>query len=80
MKISLVIAFFASSIALGWIAMSHTPAMAYYPPQCINVGGESYCLSRFYTAGQCVTRKFNGTNYHYCRHAAGGGAGEGSGY
>jgi hypothetical protein len=80
MKGSLVLAVFAAFIALGWIAISHTPARAYTPPQCINIGGEPYCLSSYYTAGLCITRKYNGTNYHYCRHAAPHPGGGGSGY
>jgi hypothetical protein len=70
-------AFFASAIALGWIAVS--PAQAGSGPQCINVDGERYCMSNFYTAGLCIHRKYSGVMYVYCRKRRSGGSG-GSGY
>jgi hypothetical protein len=72
MKSSLVLAVFASLVALGWIAVAHTPARATpSPPRCLDIGGEQYCLSVYYAPSICVNRRYYGTTYHYCRtHAA----------
>jgi hypothetical protein len=81
MKSSPVLAVFAALIALGWIALAHTPARANNPPQCINIGDEQYCLSSYYAPSICVNRRYYGTTYHYCkRHAAAPHPGTGAGY
>jgi hypothetical protein len=65
MKGLLISAFASAVLALGWSAVSTTPANAY--PRCIRVGNYTYCVSSYYRAPYCVYRTYYGTRYVYCR-------------
>jgi hypothetical protein len=65
MKGLLISAFASAVLALGWSAVSTTPAQAY--PRCIKIGYNTYCAASYYRAPYCVYRYYGGTRYIYCR-------------
>ena len=69
MKGLLISAFASAVLALGWSALSTTPAKAY--PHCIHSGYYYYCLANYYNPAYCIY--YDG--YVYCRQHGGGGSG-----
>jgi len=61
MKRLLISAVGAAVLALGWSAVSTTPAEAY--ARCVRIGYYTYCVAKYYNPKYCVYRY----NYIYCR-------------
>ena len=85
MKGLLISALATAVIALGWSAVSTTPARAYSPPPDVQYQGHYYYLSNSYNHNWCIYETYYNHQYSYCRHhssgsSGGGSSGGGSGY